>query len=101
VFRILFWTRVGDLTYGFKVLPASAAKSIGWTGTLHEIFIETTVRPLKLGYRIEQVPTVWIGRREGRSQNTFTRNFRYVRLAFEVLASGGGEIARFSGLPPL
>lgn len=51
----------------------------------HEIFIETTVKPLKAGYRFEQVPSVWIGRREGVSRNTFLRNFKYVQVALDVL----------------
>jgi dolichol-phosphate mannosyltransferase len=88
LFRILYWTRLGDLTYGFKILSHRVVTSTEWTGTLHEIFIETTVRPLQRGFRIEQVPTIWIGRREGRSQNTFARNFRYVRLALAVWAGG-------------
>ncbi len=85
IFRILYWTRLGDLTYGFKVLSKEIIDSVNWEGMLHEIYIETTVKPLKLGYRIEQVPTVWIGRREGESKNSFLKNFRYVRLALNVL----------------
>lgn len=86
VFRILFWTKLGDLTFGFKILSKTVAQSVTWEGTLHEICIETTVKPVKAGYRIEQIPSVWVGRREGASVNTFLRNFRYVRMAFHVLA---------------
>lgn len=85
MFGILYSTKLSDITYGFKILSAEVAHRIQWEGVLHEIFIETTVKPLKLGYRMEQVPSVWIGRREGVSKNTFWRNFRYVRLALEVL----------------
>jgi dolichol-phosphate mannosyltransferase len=85
VFQILFWTKLGDLTFGFKILSKKIADSIEWQGTLHEICIETTVKPIKQGYRIKQIPSVWIGRREGRSVNTFLRNFRYVKLAFKTL----------------
>jgi len=86
VFRIFFWTKLGDLTFGFKILSKKVTESIIWEGTLHEICIETTVKPIKAGYRIEQVPSVWVGRKEGTSVNTFFRNFRYVRMAFHVLA---------------
>ena len=86
VFRIFFWTKLGDLTFGFKILSKKVTESIKWEGTLHEICIETTVKPIKAGYRIEQVPSVWVGRKEGTSVNTFFRNFRYVRMAFHVLA---------------
>ncbi|MBT3225923.1 MAG: glycosyltransferase [Deltaproteobacteria bacterium] len=85
IFRLLYLTRLGDLTYGFKVLRKDMVSRINWEGVLHEIYIETTVKPLKLGFKMEQVPTVWIGRREGESKNTFLRNFRYVRLALDVL----------------
>jgi dolichol-phosphate mannosyltransferase len=86
-FQILFWTRLGDLTFGFKILSKKITESIRWEGTLHEICIETTVKPIKRGYYIEQVPSVWVGRREGRSINTFFRNFRYVRMGFRTLFS--------------
>lgn len=85
MFRVLYWTKLGDLTYGFKILSDEIAKGIPWEGTLHEMFIETTVRPLRRGFRLEQVPTIWIGRREGESKNQFHRNFRYVRTALKTL----------------
>lgn len=83
-FKTLFWTKLGDLTFGFKILSKKIADSIEWQGTLHEICIETTVKPLKQGYRLEQVPSVWVGRKEGVSVNTFFRNFRYVSMAFKA-----------------
>lgn len=87
VFRVLFWTQIGDLTFGFKILSKELTEAIAWEGTLHEICIETTVKPIRMGYHLEQVPTVWVGRREGASVNTFFRNFRYVRTAFKTLLS--------------
>jgi glycosyltransferase involved in cell wall biosynthesis len=84
-FRLLFWTRIGDFTFGLKLLSKQVAEAVEWEGTAHEICIETTVKPLKRGYYLEQVPTVWVGRREGRSVNTFFKNFRYVRLGLKVL----------------
>lgn len=92
MFRTLYWTRLGDLTYGFKVLSNEIARSIQWEGTRHEIYTETTVKPLKKGYSLEQVPTVWIGRKEGVSKNTFIRNFRYVELAIKVLFRRGPKV---------
>jgi len=85
LFRLLYRTRIGDLTYGFKVLKKTVVDQIQWQGTLHEIYIETTVKPLKIGYKVDQVPTVRIGRKVGESKNSFLRNFRYVKLALEVL----------------
>jgi len=83
-FRVLFWTRIGDFTFGFKLLSKEVAETVEWEGTTHEICIETTVKPLKKGYHLEQVPTVWVGRKEGRSVNTFFKNFRYVKMGLKT-----------------
>jgi dolichol-phosphate mannosyltransferase len=88
IFSVLFWTKLGDLTFGFKILSRKIVEQVHWESTLHETCIETTVKPLKLGFYIEQVPSVWVGRREGVSVNGFFRNFRYVRLALKVLFQG-------------
>ena len=86
-FRVLFWTRIGDFTFGLKLLSKPVADSIAWEGKTHEVCIETTVKPLKKGYHLEQVPTVWVGRLEGRSVNTFFKNFRYVRMGLRTFAT--------------
>lgn len=86
LFRIVYCTKIDDLTYGFKLLRKRVIDSIEWESAFHEIYIETTIKPLKSGYHLEQVPTVWIGRREGESVNTFFRNFGYVKLALKVRA---------------
>jgi dolichol-phosphate mannosyltransferase len=87
IFRVLFWTRIGDFTFGFKILSKEVTQSITWEGTLHEVCIETTLKPLKKGYYLEQVPTVWVGRKEGRSVNPFFRNFRYVKMGLKIFFS--------------
>ena len=84
IFKIIYFTKLGDLTYGYKVLKRELVEKIDWESTLHEIYIETTIKPLKIGCKADQIPTVWIGRTEGESKNTFLRNFRYVRLALTV-----------------
>jgi len=87
IFCLLFWTAISDLTFGFKILSKEMARAIPWEGTLHEIYIETTIKPIAGGYSIEQIPSVWVGRKEGQSVNTFFRNFRYVRMAFRTLVA--------------
>lgn len=84
VFMVLYWTKISDLTFGFKILSRQIAKQTQWTGTLHEICGETTFRPIQDGYYIEQVPSPWVGRQEGQSINKFLRNFRYVWLALKI-----------------
>ncbi|OQX60427.1 MAG: hypothetical protein B5M56_11070 [Desulfococcus sp. 4484_241] len=84
IFRIVYATRIGDLTFGLKILARDVIDAINWESRLHEIFIETTVKPVRYGYTVEQVPTFWRGRKEGRSRNSFFINLRYVWMAIRV-----------------
>jgi glycosyltransferase involved in cell wall biosynthesis len=88
IFRLLFWTPIRDLTYGFKLLRGELARGIRLDGTLHEIACETTLKPIRLGARVTQVPTRWTARTEGASKNTFWRNFRYVAMALRIRLCG-------------
>jgi len=85
IFRTLYRTHVHDLTLGFKLVKTEVVKNIAWDSTLHEIAAETTLRPMKKGYRVEEVPTVWVRRQAGTSKNPFRRNFRYVAKALQIL----------------
>jgi glycosyltransferase involved in cell wall biosynthesis len=88
LFRFLFWTRVHDLTYGFKLMRGELARGIVWEGTMHEIACETTLRPIRLGLKVVDVPSKWTARVQGASKNSFLKNFRYVALALKVLVRG-------------
>ncbi len=85
--RVIYSTQMDDLSYGFKILRKRVIESINWECAFHEIFIETTVKPLRRGFHFEQVPTIWVGRTEGASVNTFVRNLKYVSLALKVRLS--------------
>jgi hypothetical protein len=65
-----------------------------WQGQYHEIGCETTLRPIRAGYRVGQVPTVWRQRKQGRSNNSFITNFRYVGMALAILT--GDKRARMA-----
>jgi glycosyltransferase involved in cell wall biosynthesis len=87
-FRILFRTHLSDLTYGFKLMRGELARGIVWEGTLHEIACETTLKPIRLGIPVTQVPSKWTARTQGASKNTFVRNFRYLAMALTILVRG-------------
>jgi hypothetical protein len=87
-FRLLFRTSLTDLTYGFKLMRGELARGIEWEGTLHEIACETTLKPIRLGVPVTQVPSKWTARKQGASKNTFLRNFRYLSMALTILIRG-------------
>jgi len=84
IFKLIYNTKIGDITYGFKIISKELESKINWQSSLHEICIETTIKPLINNATIEQVPTIWIGRQEGYSKNSFMKNFRYLSLGLKV-----------------
>ena len=88
IFRVLYRTSVRDLTLGFKVARAEVLQSFVWTSQHQDMGCETTVRPLRAGYRVLEVPTVWRCRTSGASSNPLRRNFKYVGVALRVLLRG-------------
>jgi len=88
LFRIIYWTKLHDLTYGFKVHRAEVLQGIVLEAVAQEIGCETTLKPVRLGISVAEVPTVWTARTQGRSSNNFWRNFRYLRTAFKILFGG-------------
>ena len=82
LFRMLYGTPLTDLTYGFRIFKSEWTKKIAWQELRHPFLLETILKPLRLGARVKEVPTVWRTRTEGISHNTFLQNFVYFRTAF-------------------
>ncbi len=85
LFRIMLRTNVRDLTLGFKLARADVMKSLPWCSQFHDIGCETTMRVVRAGFKVTEVPTVWVKRKEGESSNPFRRNFKYVRMALSIV----------------
>jgi hypothetical protein len=85
LFRVLYRTRLHDLTLGFKLGRTDLLQAKRWRGEFHEVACETTVRMIRDGHVVVEVPTVWRRRTAGVSSNPFRRNFRYVAIALAVL----------------
>jgi dolichol-phosphate mannosyltransferase len=85
LFRVLFRTPVHDLTLGFKLCRADVMKAMPWDSEFHDIGCETTLRPIRAGCVVAEVPTVWVCRKEGSSSNPFLNNFKYVWKALAIL----------------
>lgn len=88
IFRIMYWTKLHDLTYGFKLHRAEVLHGIGLEAIGQEIGCESTLKPIRVGVPVAEVPTVWTARSQGRSTNNFWRNFRYLGMALKILFRG-------------
>ena len=85
LFRVLFRTRIHDLTLGFKLARTEVFQSLPWDSRFHDIGCETTLRPIRAGCRVTEVPTVWRRRKVGSSSNPLLNNFKYVWKALAIL----------------
>jgi glycosyltransferase involved in cell wall biosynthesis len=85
LFSLLYRTELTDMTYGYRLFPASLVKAIRWEELRHPFLFETIVKPLRLGVKVREVPSKWKARSEGGSQNTFLRNFEYFRIGLKTL----------------
>lgn len=81
-FALFYLTKLSDMTYGFRLLPVKVVKEIKWEEEKHPFYLETALKPLRLGVKFIEVPAVWTACREGESVNSFFQTFKYFRPAF-------------------
>lgn len=84
IIRVLYGTKLSDLTLAFRIFRIEWVKKIRWEELRHPFLLETILKPMRLGATIAEVPTVWRAREEGASHNTFLQNFVYFRIALKT-----------------
>lgn len=87
IFRVLLRTKIHDLTLGFKLMTSEIAHSLAWEAIHTNFGAESSMLPIKMGYHVEEVPTIWERRSSGVSKNNFKRNFLYVTTALRILTT--------------
>ena len=94
LFSLLFWTKLSDMTYAYRIFPTKLLQAIKWEELRHPLLFETLVKPLRLGVQVIEIPGIWRARTEGKSQNTFARNFEYFRVGLRVRFAAVEHILR-------
>ena len=84
ILKILFFSNLSDMTYGYRLFPSKLVKKIKWVELKHPFLLETLLNPIKLNINIIEIPSKWIARTEGVSQNTFMTNFLYLLTALRI-----------------
>ena len=82
--QILFWTKMSDLTYGYRLVPMNLLHSVKIDSPGLSLGFETNLRMLRLGYEFEQIPAVWRVRKEGESSNSFFNKVGYLKYVFKI-----------------
>lgn len=79
--RTLYGTELTDLTYGFRLFRREWTDQVAWQEHKHQFFLETLLKPLRLGAKVVEVPCVWRQRDEGDTENTLWTKLAYVPMA--------------------
>jgi glycosyltransferase involved in cell wall biosynthesis len=82
--RLLYGTKLSDLTFAFRIFRTKWVKNIRWEELKHPFLLETVLKPMRLGATIAEIPAVWRAREEGVSHNTFWQNFVYFRITVKT-----------------
>lgn len=84
LFRVLYRTKLTDLTYAYRLYRRSALEGIVWEELRHPFLLECLLKPLRRGARVTEIPCVWRVRGEGQSANTLLQTFRYLGTAVKT-----------------
>lgn len=81
IFSIYYGVRLTDMTYAFRIFPTHLMQQIAWEELKHPFYLETALKPVRLGVKFHEIPAKWVARQEGESQNTFLQTFAYIKPA--------------------
>ncbi len=94
MFSLYYGVKMTDMTYGFRIFPTQLMQQIRWEEMRHPFFLETALKPVRLGVKLYEIPTKWAARQEGESQNTFIQTFAYLRPAVKCRFYGKKKILK-------
>ena len=84
IIKLLFFTKLHDMTLGFKLIRRRVLDAMEFHSNFHDIAVETTIKPLRFGFSVEEVPIIWSSREMGVSKNRMSMNLRYLIRALLI-----------------
>lgn len=84
IFSLFYGAKLTDMTFAFRLAPTELMQSIAWEEVKHPFYLETCLKPLRLGVQIHEIPSAWAARQEGESQNSLLQTFKYLKIAVKV-----------------
>ena len=92
--RVFYKTNLTDVTFGYRIAPTDLFQSIDWEEEKHPFFLETALKPLRLGVKFHEIPTIWRCREEGESQNSLMQTFKYCNIAIRARLHSSDNILK-------
>jgi dolichol-phosphate mannosyltransferase len=97
VVRTLFQIQQNDLTNNFKLYKARIFQSMPWKSDGFALNAETGIWPILFGYKLIEVPVVWVERAPGMGKSKFDilkHGGAYIRVIFNGLQLVSKQRAR-------
>ena len=82
--RILFNSKIRDLTNPVQAIPMHIQKSINWKEDGFTALLEQVIVPVRLGYEFKEIPVNCYSRTEGESKNSTLKTAMYLKAALRV-----------------
>lgn len=92
--RVLFCTKVKDLTNPVQIMPTVLYESIDWKELNFPILVEMVLCPLRLGAEIREIPAKCYGRKEGRSNNSVWQTALYLKTVLRIRFSKKSDLLK-------
>jgi glycosyltransferase involved in cell wall biosynthesis len=96
-FRLVYWTDLTDLTFGYRLYRKAILDGIVWAELGHPFLLECLLKPLRRGARVTEVACRWRPRVEGDSANSLLRMFHYLRTAVKTRLLPVGRFCNSDG----
>jgi hypothetical protein len=82
--KFIYFSRLSEFTYGFRIYRRDVFIGCRFQEKKHPFFLETILVPLRLGYKIVEIPVNWKAREEAFSVVNFRILLSYFRPIFMV-----------------
>lgn len=83
-FSFLYWKKITDFTFGYRVYPIQLIRAIEWEETGHSFVLESILKPLRLDVGVLEITCFWQARSEGKSQLKPYMYLRYLWVGLKV-----------------
>lgn len=82
--RLLFHTKLTDLTNPVQVIPTFYEQTVNWKEKGFCTLLEHTIVPVRLGYKFIEIPAKCFPRTEGKSKNSVFKTALYLKTALRI-----------------
>ena len=80
--RLVYQSRLTEFTYGFRLYRSEILTDYNYHEQRHPFFLETLLVPLRMGYKIREIPVNWVPRVEGETVVNLSTLISYLRPLF-------------------